>query len=329
MVDIFLWIMTNGENQAACVLETVMIAGQLIIGIMYILLFVYCVWKFKRKFWETVTPMYIWVVIFIIIGYKHRGEMDSIYHVVFFISYIMIYISAIRTQNAKHELDKKKLELKMHEAYGDAYKELISEVRKRQHDFANQLGAIYSMHLTASSLEELVKEQQQYGNVLLEKNRYDKILTGCNNFILAGYLYYRCVIYEQSNVQVDYQIHVDTACCCLPLYEVIEILGILLTNAYENYNKDTEDKRIGLVVQENEKNLMIEVSNRAKELTSKEIEKIFSEGYSSKGENRGIGLARVKQLISKVEAELIVINQIRDNENWVNFRVVIPKWEGG
>lgn len=436
MKDVVLWIITNGENQVACFLEILLIllcvhgvfkakfkftivnaliilldlivmalihmelVGQFATGIIYLLLFVYCIWKFKRKFWETVGFFILSVVLIalieiisslvalpvatlfdnsatlmiivnligvvlaisiikfpdirkrkfgisfdrekwgtlivisglcmlvILIDYRLRGEVDQIYYFLFLVASVVTCVTTIKTQEARNELEKKQLELEMQEIYGDAYKNLISEVRRRQHDFVNQLGAIYSMHLTANSLEELVEEQQKYGNVLLEKSRYDKILTGCNNSILAGYLYYKCVAYEESNVQVDYQVHVDTAYCCLSLHEVIEILGILLTNAYENYSTDIEEKRIGLIVQENANNLMIEVSNLAKELTTKEIDRMFHEGYSSKGKNRGIGLARVKQLVSNAEADLVVENQTKDNKNWIKFRVMIPKGEG-
>lgn len=436
MKDVILWMITNGENQVACFLEILLILlcvhgvfkekfkltivnvliilfdlivmalihmghiGQLATVIIYILLFLYCVWRFKRRFWETValfvlsvvlialieiissfvvlavTPSFIsdeilmlfinlmgvflvimifkfphigkrrlrlnfdkerWGTLVIIIGlcvlvifvdYRIRGEVDQIYYFLFLVACVVTCVTTIKTQEARNELEKKQLELEMQEIYGDAYKNLISEVRRKQHDFSNQLAAIYSMHMTANSLEELVEQQQNYGNVLLEKSRYDKILTGCNNSILAGYLYYKCVAYEKSNVQVDYQVHVDTAYCCLSLHEVIEILGILLTNAYENYRADIEEKHIGLIVQENANNLMIEVSNLAKELTAKEIEQMFCEGYSSKGKNRGIGLARVKQLLSNAEADLVVENQTKDNKNWVNFRVMIPKGGG-
>ncbi len=198
-------------------------------------------------------------------------------------------------------------------------------MRRKQHDFKNQLGAIYSMHLTANSLEDLVQKQSEYGKILLEECRYDKILVGCNNPILAGYLYYRCVAYEKNDVQIDYHIHVDGAECCLSLHEVIEILGILLTNAFESYCAESKEKYIDLVLEETSENLMIEVSNISNKLTSAEIENIFKEGYSTKGEYRGIGLARVKQLVAKVQADLIVGNQIKERRNWVSFRLVIPK----
>lgn len=267
-------------------------------------------------------------LLFIIFDYRYRGVADQIYYFIFLVSCALVCISTIFVQTAKHELEKKQLEFELQGIYGNTYKELIAEVRRNQHDFANQLGTIYSMHLTANSLEELVAKQREYGDVILEKNRHEKILTGCCNSILAGYLYYKCVSFERSNVQIDYQIHVRDAYCNLSLHEIIEILGILLTNAYENYDDKNIEKRIGLLVQENDCSLLLEVSNKAKEMSSKEIEKMFLKGYSSKGENRGIGLVRVRELTSKAKADLIVENQVKENENWLKFKVVIPKFRG-
>lgn len=284
--------------------------------------------KFKRDTWMGLIAICVMALLFIVLDYWYRGEADQIYYFIFLVSCALVCISTIFAQTVKHELEKKQLEFEMQGIYGNTYKELIAEVRRNQHDFANQLGAIYSMHLTANTLEELVTKQREYGDVILKKSRYEKILTGCSNSILAGYLYYKCVSFERDNVQVDYQVHVSDAFCNLSLHEIIEILGILLTNAYENYNAPNIEKRIDLCLQENERNLLIEVGNKAKEMNSKEIERMFDEGYSSKGENRGIGLGRLKELISKAKAELIVENRAKENENWLNFKVVIPKCRG-
>lgn len=284
--------------------------------------------KFKRDTWMGLIVICTMALLFIVLDYWYRGVADQIYYFIFLVSCALVCISTIFVQRVKHELEKKKLEFEMQGIYGNTYKELIAEVRRNQHDFANQLGAIYSMHLTANTLEELVTKQREYGDVILKKSRYEKILTGCSNSILAGYLYYKCVSFERDNVLVDYQINVSDASCNLSLHEIVEILGILLTNAYENYNAQNIEKRIGLFLRENDCNLSIEVSNKAKEMGSKEIERMFCEGYSSKGENRGIGLVRLKELISKAKAELIVENRAKENENWLNFKVVIPKCRG-
>lgn len=433
MKDILVWVIDNGINQVACFLEILMILlcihgifktkfrftivnsmlivldlvvialinvgllGHMFSSSIYIVLFMYCISKFKRKFWETLgrfllslflvglievlasvvaipisrilhidkslmllinaIGLLVTVVIlkiapirkrkfhltiyketwgtlialcglsllFIVVDYRLRGEADQVYYFIYLISCIVVFVSSTRAQAARHELENRKLQFEMKEIYGEAYQDLIAEVRRKQHDFKNQLSAIYSMHVTANSLEDLVEKQSEYGKVLLEECRYDKILIGCNNPILAGYLYYKCVAYEKSDVKVDYQIHVDGAECCLPLHEVIEILGILLTNAFESYHAEAKGKYIDLIVQESINHLTIEVNNQSKELTTKEIDKMFHEGYSSKGKNRGLGLARVKQLASKVNADIIVKNQLKQNKNWFSFRVMIPK----
>lgn len=101
--------------------------------------------------------------------------------------------------------------------------------------------------------------------------------------------------------------------------------NILLTNAFESYCAESKEKYIDIVLRESADNLIIEVSNVSEELTSSEIENIFREGYSSKGKNRGIGLARVKELVAKVHADIIVGNRLKETQNWVCFKLVIPK----
>lgn len=266
---------------------------------------------------------------YLLFDYRYRKELDQVYYLMFMGLVIVLYLYREKMQEVQFELEKRKIELEMQEIYGNAYEELLYEVRRKQHDFINQTEAIYSMHLTARSLEDLIEKQKEYGSILVDQCRYDKILTGCNNSILAGYLYYKCVNYEKNNVLVDYKIHVDKAECNLSLHELIETLGIFLTNAYENVDEEPDGKKvIELLVEENIKDFVIAVSNRSEYLTSWEIENIFQDGYSSKGKNRGIGLARVKQLAGKSQAEIIVENVQRAEKNWVTFRLVIPKTNG-
>lgn len=284
--------------------------------------------RFDREKWGTLIAVFGMGVLLIAVDYCVQGEVEPLYYFVFLVLCLIASISTVSLQTAKYEYEKQKLLCELQKVYGKTYEELISEVRRKQHDFMNQLSVIYSMHLTADSLEDLIQKQSAYGNILLEECRYDKILMGCNHPILAGYLYYRCVAYENDHVQVDYEVHVDKAECCLSMYEIIEMLGILLTNAFESYRPEEEEKRISLVVQEGIHDLTIEVSNKAEEFTSKEIEMIFRKGYSSKGKNRGLGLARLKQLTMKADADLIVENRKRGEQNWINFRIRIPKYKG-
>ena len=145
--------------------------------------------KLDKEKWKLLIVVASMYLIITISDYRVRGEIDQLYYFLFFISCIIVCIVLIESQEARHELEKKKLEIEMQKVYNDTYKELILEVRKRQHDFKNQLTVIYSMHLSATTLEELVEQQKQYGDTLIHKSRYDRVLFGCENSILAGYLY--------------------------------------------------------------------------------------------------------------------------------------------
>lgn len=268
-------------------------------------------------------------ILFLVIDYHFRGELDQIYYLAFIGLLIIACAYWMKAQEAQFQLEKKNLEMEFQEVYGTAYKELLSEVRRRQHDFVNQLGAIYSMHITATTLEELIERQREYGAVLLEQCRFDKILTGCNNQILAGYLYYKCMDFEKKGVIVKYRIHVDQAECRVALHELIELLGILMTNAAENITGCGEDSQVmELLVEENGSNLIIEVSNQSQYIDSQKAEKLFQEGYSTKGKDRGLGLTRVNQIAEKSCSDIVIENNTKAGKNWVSFRIVIPKGMG-
>ena len=264
-------------------------------------------------------------MLFLILDYHRNKELIQIYYLVLMGLMTFAYFYWGKTQKTRLELEKKKLEMELQDVYGDAYKELMYEVRRKQHDFANQLGAIYSMHITAISLEDLVRKQSEYADILKKQCKYDKILTSCNNPILAGYLYYKCINLEKTNIDIDYSIHTDTAECCLPLHELIEVLGIFLANAKEEFERDEkEPKKIKLVVTESTDHLLVEVGNPSPYITMEKAGQLFQNGCSSKGKNRGIGLYRVKQLMKKCKADIIVENRTESGQNWIFFRVIIP-----
>lgn len=264
--------------------------------------------------------------VIMIIDYSINQELRVIYDIIITVLIILTYKYLLKVRITEKELEKKKLELEMQRIYGDAYKELLDEVRKRQHDFKNQLTAIYSMHLVAETLDDLVEMQKEYCEKLEENIRYDQILTKCNEPILAGFLYYKCITCEKMGVKVDYTISVTSAECQIALHEIIEIIGIFMDNACEQVVELSCDSRtIELSVDDNDGAITIEIGNPSRPLTSREIEQMFQPGFSTKGENRGLGLPRVKQLVKNHNLELIVFNSEKYGRSWLNFKLVIQK----
>lgn len=264
-----------------------------------------------------------WIVVVRFIFGGHNIETTDM--LIFILAAIML-ICLYRLLWANNEIARKNYELEVQRIYGGAYEELLQEVRRKQHDYKNQLGAIHSMHLVANSLEELASMQKEYMEELQSDSKYDSILSKCDNAILAGYLYYRCISCQNEGVEVDYDILVEQAKCGMAVHEIIEILGILIDNACENFTGEQQgEKRIHLSFQEEEENIMFSVANPAKHKNFSEIGDMFEQGYSSKGENRGIGLARVRELVNQRGAELKVANVSHGGINWLEFTIELEK----
>ena len=107
------------------------------------------------------------------------------------------------------------------------------------------------------------------------------------------------------------------------MHQIIEILGILINNAIE-YLKDSNiyNKEINVQVFGESSQLRIVVSNVAEYITYNELEKMFQMGYSTKGDDRGIGLYSLKHIVQKNKGKLIVDNISKSNKNWLEIEVV-------
>lgn len=237
---------------------------------------------------------------------------------------ILLGNGVYREQKIKYELHTKQLELDMNQKYGQAYDELLSELRRKQHDYKNQISALYSMHITAGSMEELVSMQRQYSEELGSMDDFDYILNSKGNPILIGYVYNKCAQASREGVKIKSRLNMSADYKGVPITKVIEMLGILLDNAREYcLNNDMKDKFLKLVVEDMCGKLNIEVCNPSEYMSYSSLEKIFDEGYSTKGKGRGMGLYSLKRIVEQYSGKLLAENYKENNDNWIRFRVEI------
>lgn len=262
--------------------------------------------------------------IYLFIAYKVKEEMEVL---AYFITGILVFlvVAVIHNwQKDRFEIKQKNLELYMHELYGKTFEGMVENIRIRQHDFKNQLAAIYGMHLTADSFEELVESQKKYCDYIIEESRYDSILTKCNDKILAGFLYTKFTEWEKKGVQFDFEIVLSNSKCKLATYELIEITGTLLDNASEHEINCEVHKPVQFTIKENEKAVIIICRNHTNYMPSDEIGKLFDKGYSTKGDGRGLGLYNVKKLLDG-KGSIIAGNQMIEGENYLEFKIEISR----
>ena len=108
--------------------------------------------------------------------------------------------------------------------------------------------------------------------------------------------------------------------------EILEILGVLLDNAKECVLcLGQESPTIGVSIVESSDNLFICIKNVSEYKTYKDIENMFQMGFSTKGENRGIGLYSVKELLNNNNIDIRVENINDKQVNWLSISIEIPK----
>ena len=103
-------------------------------------------------------------------------------------------------------------------------------------------------------------------------------------------------------------------------FELSRILGIFLDNAIEAASSSKE-RKINFLISELKTKTTIELSN-SYSAENLEISEIFEKGVSSKGKDRGLGLFKVKQILSKYP--YISLQTISNNNQFLQ-KLVIPK----
>lgn len=243
----------------------------------------------------------------------------------YFASAVMACVAIVivfRWQADRYKVKQKSLELRMHEIYGKTFEGMIENIRIRQHDYKNQLAAIYGMHLTANSFEELVEIQKKYCDNLMKESRFDSILTSCKDKILAGFLYTKFAECEKLGMRMNFEISVNDAKCRLATYELIEVIGILLDNAVEYEIEHKKGKEIYFKLTDYGDKLNIVCRNKVDDISLDKINDFFKKGYSTKGENRGLGLYNVKKTLEG-NGEIYVSREQIEEGNWLEFNIEV------
>ncbi|MBO5208756.1 MAG: GHKL domain-containing protein [Lachnospiraceae bacterium] len=274
----------------------------------------------------------IYILIFVLIGLginiyqiKKSGVLlkEQYIQIVYFV--ILFAFTINEWQKSRMDAEKKKAQLEMNKLYYEAYDQLILLVRERQHDMKNHINAILSMIHTTDNYEELVAKQQEYCGYVIQQNEKTKLLLSSGNPLITGFLYSKIQEAEMKGIIVEYDLGIKKK-MLFPEYELIEMLGILLDNAIEALEKkEIPKKQIYISVKENQNELEIMVANNGIDCKNERIDKFFERGYSSKGENRGIGLAKLKSLVYEKNGNIVVSNEQYHDDNFLIFEMVVPK----
>lgn len=214
-------------------------------------------------------------------------------------------------------------ELQQYQQYNIVYKDIISEIRHRQHDFNNHLQALYSMSMACDTLEELRDEECDYLKRLEENGSAYHLLSEKASSILVAFLYVKFKDIEENNITLEYKVNVDKVDKIIPFSDIVELIGNLLDNAAEAVLKN-EVKKICFLLEERTDMLHLKISNAYNWNEKDKLPFKIQDGKSEKGSGHGYGLSNVKRIVEMYKGILQIECTIEENLKMISFDILLP-----
>ena len=99
----------------------------------------------------------------------------------------------------------------------------------------------------------------------------------------------------------------------IPTETLITVIGNLVDNAFDAMNEANGDydkpKELLLGIYSGQGSLLITANDTGVGIKSENMEKVFQNGYSTKGEGRGTGLYQVKRMVENLGGEITIESQ--------------------
>lgn len=277
---------------------------------------------FAKRDWILKTSLTLCVIVLVYFMYSLKKseviEIDIFVLISIFMTMFLIFI--YRWQKSTYELNRREQELQITNLYNGVFEEMIKTMRNKQHDFKNQIDAIYSSHLKAESMEELIEIQKKYCDNVLYQNRFSKVLSCTKNSILAGFIYTKFVEAENNGIEIQYEISYRDS-NEIVIYDLVDIVGILLDNAIEAVTSTEVSKKIVFELSDAE-GINLLVKNPVVNILNSEIQKFFERGYSTKEGERGIGLNKLMELQQKYKYDVYTHIENDNSTEWIVFNII-------
>lgn len=221
---------------------------------------------------------------------------------------ILLYFYIIKVEQEKKESI-------VHSKYSEILKNITEELRARQHDFKNHLNVM-------NGLIENTKrhELKEYIGSL------NKSMIGIEDILYIDNPIFRAIIYSKisvasiKNIKFLYSVNNLFNNVSVKDYELAEILGNLIDNAFEAVESKEGEKLVSVKIYLEGKSNIIEIINSGVTLKSENIKRIFERGFSTKqGDNRGYGLYIAKKIVERTGGKV----QLSLEANFTIFKLFI------
>lgn len=265
--------------------------------------------------------LFLSFVFFYIISQTDLSASDSLSLYAFILVGLIIFLSilifvlssfTLREMKYKRNLE----EIETYYEYTLRIESINNEMRKFRHDYVNIL----------STLSEFIREDDMQGLkkyfneqiVPLKDNMKTRSikLTGIEKLKvreIKGLITTKILQAQEKEIPISIEVPDEIDKIDMNTIEFSRITGIIIDNAIEA-SEALEDPLIRIAFIDNEESVTFIVMNKCSDNTPK-IHELFEEGFSTKGDNRGLGLSTLKELTD--ENENVLLDTVIENGYFV------------
>ena len=189
---------------------------------------------------------------------------------------------------------------------------LVDSMRANNHDFTNKLHVILGL----IQMEMYDQATSYIENItMVQRASISKIMNCISEPALAALLIGKTARAAELNVKFTLRdgSHFSNTDMHIPTEVLITVIGNLIENAFESMNakepnpSNPNELIIGLFSKED--SILITVDDTGLGISEENKQRIFENGFSTKGENRGTGLYQVKTMVENLGGTINVESQ--------------------
>ena len=278
----------------------------LLIKLRYIYLYIS-----KRYYFIISFVLAIAFIYFYIISQTNLQENNSLkfYAIIFvsvivFLSLIILLLSAFALREMKYK--RKLQEIEAYYEYTLRIESINNEMRKFRHDYVNIL----------TTLSDYIREDDMPGlrkyfneNIVPMKDKLKTRSIKMNGIEklkvreIKGLITTKIIQAQEKRIPISIEVPDEIDRIDMNTVELSRIIGIIVDNAIEA-SENLEEPLINIAFIDNEESVTFIVMNKCSDDIPK-IHELFEQGFSTKGDNRGLGLSTLKELTDSNENVLL------------------------
>ena len=247
--------------------------------------------------------------------------------IIFFIFFGFTFIQLfafIKSYSYKKEAENQIVQNQQLEEYLNNIEQQYQDLRRFKHDYNNMLLALGEF-----AKKDNQQQFREYYQELVEKrpvtDRLQRLtishVDNLRNEPLKGLIIQKFFAAQKLGVTLQIEIDDEITITNTGILPIVRIVGIFLDNAIEHVAED-KVKEVECAFIKSSDLIEITVSNRAPNL--KNINQLFQNGYTTKVNHAGFGLANVEELVSKNKS-LLLENSL--NEGILQITLIIRTGE--